>query len=122
VQADRVRKSVGAENTFARDLTTFEAMRDELKPLIDQVWAHCERSGIRGRTVTLKVKYADFQQITRSRSAPSALLDRAQLDEVSFGLLAQIFPVMKGVRLLGVTLSGLETERADAVLQMSLSL
>src|SRR5450631_4026616 len=68
VRADRVRKSVGAENTFSVDLITFETARDALLPLIDKVWRHCESAGTRGRTVTLKIKYADFQQITRSQS------------------------------------------------------
>src|SRR5690242_10975195 len=57
VQPNRERKSIGSENTFARDLTRFEEMRAELQPLVDQVWGWCERTGVRGRTVTLKVKY-----------------------------------------------------------------
>jgi len=44
VRANRVRKSVGAENTFATDLFTFEAARDALSPIIDKVWRHCERA------------------------------------------------------------------------------
>jgi DNA polymerase IV len=56
VRANRIRKSVGAENTFSSDLTDFEAMAAELQPLIDKVWRHCEDRGSRGRTVTLKVK------------------------------------------------------------------
>jgi DNA polymerase-4 len=68
VFADHVRKSVGAENTFSVDLFTFEDARDALAPIIDNVWRYCESSGTRGRTVTLKIKYADFQQITRRRS------------------------------------------------------
>jgi DNA polymerase-4 len=55
-KADRVRKSIGAENTFSSDLTEFEAMVSELQPLIDKVWRHCEDKGTRGRTVTLKVR------------------------------------------------------------------
>jgi nucleotidyltransferase/DNA polymerase involved in DNA repair len=51
----RVRKSVGAENTFSQDLTTYDAMLEVLQPLIDKVWQHCESSGARGRIVTLKV-------------------------------------------------------------------
>src|SRR6266851_5368351 len=54
VRADRIRKSVGAENTFSHDLTEFEAMVAELQPLIDKVWQHCEGKEARGRTVTLK--------------------------------------------------------------------
>ncbi len=122
VSADRVRKSVGAENTFARDLTTFEEMRDELRTILDKLWRYCEGSGVRGRTVTLKVKFADFQQITRSRSVPDPLPDRAPLERISLDLLAQLFPLLKGVRLIGITLSTLETERTDRDLQMNFTL
>ena len=62
VRANRIRKSVGAENTFSSDLTDFDAMAAELQPLIDKVWRHCEDKGSRGRTVTLK----------GSRSSPAA--------------------------------------------------
>jgi DNA polymerase IV len=58
VRANRIRKSVGAENTFSTDLTEFDSMVAELEPLIDKVWRHCESAGTRGRTVTLKVKTA----------------------------------------------------------------
>ena len=58
VRADRIRKSVGAENTFAADLFTYEAARDALREIVDKVWGHCcESSGIRGRTAMLKVKF-----------------------------------------------------------------
>jgi nucleotidyltransferase/DNA polymerase involved in DNA repair len=70
VRANRIRKSVGDENTFSSDLTEFDAMAAELQPLIDKVWRHCEDKGSRGRTVTLKVKFNDFEIITRSRSVP----------------------------------------------------
>src|SRR5712675_1316111 len=73
VRSNRIRKSVGAENTFSSDLTEFEAMAAELQPLIDKVWRHCEDKGSRGRTVTLKVKFNDFEVITRSRSVPVAV-------------------------------------------------
>src|SRR5689334_12994322 len=68
VHADRIRKSVGAENTFAVDLFTYGAARDALREIVDKVWRYCESSGIRGRTITLKVKFANFRQITRSRT------------------------------------------------------
>jgi hypothetical protein len=66
VRPNRNRKSVGAENTFANDLTEFEVVLSELQPLIDKVWRHCEDKGARGRTVTLKVKFADFELISRT--------------------------------------------------------
>jgi DNA polymerase IV len=73
VPSNRIRKSVGAEKTFFSDLTDFDAMATELQPLIDKVWRHCEDKGTRGRTVTLKVKFADFEQITRSRTLIGAI-------------------------------------------------
>jgi DNA polymerase-4 len=114
VQPDRVRKSVGAENTFEHDLSSYEEMTEVLAPIIDKVWNHCARTGIRGRTVTLKVKYQDFQQITRSRSVQDEVQSRDGIARISAELLAGLFPMPRPVRLLGVSLSGLNTE-ADEV-------
>ena len=122
VRADRIRKSVGAETTFGQDLDTFDAMRGELRPLAEKVWALCARSGTRGRTVTLKVKYADFQQITRSRSFADFVPSLAVLEHTALALLAPLLPVRRGVRLLGVTLSSLDTEDTPARQQLTLGL
>jgi DNA polymerase IV len=108
VRANRIRKSVGAESTFSTDLTDFDAMVVELRPLIDKVWQHCESAGTRGRTVTLKVKFADFESITRSRSVPSAVASRDDLAHLTIGLLEDNMPLPKAVRLLGVSLSSLQ--------------
>jgi DNA polymerase-4 len=105
VRADRVRKSIGAENTFSVDLFSFEAAQEALLPIIDKVWSHCEGTGARGRTVTLKVKYTDFQQLTRSRSLGGAIEERAAFEQICFDLLRGQFPVTRGIRLLGVSLS-----------------
>ena len=110
VRPDRLRKSAGAENTFAEDVWTFEAARCELEPLVDKLWRYSEQSQVRGRTVTLKVKYQDFEQITRSRSLPRLIESRVELATASFALLAALFPTRKGIRLLGVSLSSLNTE------------
>jgi DNA polymerase IV len=107
VHHDRIRKSVGAEHTFSQDLHAFEAMRDALQPIITKVWRYCQASGIRGRTVTLKVKFADFQQITRSKSAGEAIDSVADLERLSLGLLEPLLPTRKAVRLLGISLSSL---------------
>jgi DNA polymerase IV len=122
VEADRLRKSVGAENTFPADLFTYEAARDALQEIADKVWRYCERSGIRGRTVTLKVKFANFKQITRSRTAQAPVETRSDLDRLSRELLEPIFPVARGIRLLGVSLSSLEAQEAPAKDQLNLSL
>src|SRR2546427_12923359 len=88
VLPNRIRKSVGAENTFSLDLTSLDDMRAELGPLVDKVWHYCDTTGVRGRTVTLKVKFADFQIITRSRSRPEPISDCWTLASISAELLA----------------------------------
>jgi len=74
--------------------------------LIAKVWGYCEGKGIRGRTVTLKVKFADFQQITRSRTVAMPI-ELRDFEELAADLLRSVFPVRKGIRLLGITLSSL---------------
>lgn len=130
VRPDRIRKSVGAEDTFAADLFSLEEAQAEVEKVADKVWRYCEKHSIRGRTVTLKVKYADFQQITRSRTQHKPLASAADLLGIAFELLAGVFPTPKGIRLLGVTLSSLggaadrddETGADEAGLQLKLTL
>jgi DNA polymerase-4 len=110
VCADRIRKSIGAETTFGADLFTLDEARAALEPLIGKVWSYCEESTIRGRTVTLKTKYADFQQVTRSRTVEVPLATKAAIEAIGHALLESLFPVSKGIRLLGVTLSSLGAE------------
>ena len=82
----------------------------ELEPLIDKVWRHCDEKGLRGRTVTLKVKFNDFESITRSRSVPIAVSSRSDLERLAVALLQNEIPFLKPVRLLGVSLSSLQGE------------
>ena len=119
VRANRIRKSVGAENTFSSDLTEFDAMVTELQPLIDKVWRHCDAKGSRGRSVTLKVKFNDFEIITRSRSVPSAVSSRSDLEQLAVALLQHEMPFPKPVRLLGVSLSSLQGEDESSASQLT---
>ena len=107
VRPDRVRKSVGAEDTFVEDLFTLEAAVGELQPLISKVWRHCEAHGISGKTVTVKVKYSDFTQATRSKTLATLLTGPADIAALAEPLVASVYPFRRGVRLLGVTLSSL---------------
>ncbi len=122
VRPDRVRKSVGAEDTFAEDIHSFELAQEGLQPLIEKVWGYCEANDIGAKTVTLKVKYADFSQITRSRTFPEALPAIAGLEDAVSLLLAPIFPPRQGIRLLGVTLSSLEGRTSIVEPQLRLAL
>ncbi len=124
VSADRIRKSVGSERTFGEDLTTAEALAEGLRPSIHSVWEHCERSGSSGRCVTVKVKYSDFRQLTRSRTLPRPVTGPAELEAVGLELLASILPLERSVRLLGLSVSGFSDEGPvdPADPQMSLDL
>ena len=115
VRANRIRKSVGAENTFSSDLAELDVMLAELQPLIDKVWRHCEDKDARGRTVTLKVKFSDFELISRSRTLSGPVASRDELVSVSAELLKALFPMEKAVRLLGVSISGFASEPQDQI-------
>jgi DNA polymerase-4 len=108
VTPNRVRKSVGSETTFEEDLQEYPIMAEALTPLVESVWRYCERTGVLGRTVTLKVKYADFNQITRSRSLVNWVTEKGVLNRIALELLESVFPLSQGVRLLGVSLSSLQ--------------
>jgi DNA polymerase-4 len=114
VNPDRVRKSSGSETTFQTDLTDPAAIKDEVQALADKVFGWCERSGAFGRTVTVKIKYADFQQATRSRSASGPVTAQAVLRRLAADLVGSVMPVTQGVRLLGVTVSNFEPAAASA--------
>lgn len=114
VNPDRTRKSSGSETTFAFDLTDPDAIEAGVMAMADDVWAWCEKTGSRGRTVTVKVKWADFQQSTRSRSLSEPVASRQALHEVSRVLVRSLYPPSPGVRLVGVSLSNLDTTGAAA--------
>lgn len=119
VKPDRERKSIGAETTFFTDLTAFDAAWRELEPLIDKVWRYVETNAVRARTVTLKVKFSDFQIITRSQTG-AILTDKSEMVAAVNSLLLNVFPPPKGVRLLGVTLSNLGAEADEPQLSLGL--
>lgn len=93
-------------------------MVSELQPLIDKVWRYCDEKGSRGRTVTLKDKFNDFEIITRSKSVPVAISSRSELEKLSIALLQSEMPVLKPIRLLGVSLPSLEADSAQAGSQL----
>ncbi|SNC76593.1 DNA polymerase-4 [Hymenobacter gelipurpurascens] len=113
VVADRVRKSYGSETTFEQDLTTQEELLSGLQPALESVWSYCQRTGILGRTLTVKVKYNDFQLLTRSRTVVAPFTSQAILEQVGREVLESLWPLLKGVRLLGASLSNLDTMGQD---------
>jgi len=109
VDAERIRKSSGSETTFDRDLTENAEIEAGVLEMAEDVWLWCEKAQEFGRTVTVKVKYGDFQIITRSRSLTAGLVDRREaLRDMSLSLIRSVLPTPKGIRLVGVTVSNFE--------------
>lgn len=109
----RAPKSVGGEETFERDLTTREAIADILLHQCGRVAARLFRQGLWAEVVVVKIKYGDHQTITRRRTLPAAVADTDTLFEVALELLAEIPRISRGVRLAGVSATGL-TDRPPA--------
>jgi DNA polymerase IV len=122
VDPDRVRKSLGAETTFAQDLMHWHQVAPAVEPLCAKVWASCLKGAHAGRTVVTKVKYADFQQITRSRSSIGPIGSYAELERISLELLRPCFLPPRGIRLLGVTVSGFDARDHRTAPQLALPL
>jgi DNA polymerase IV len=122
VNPHSVRKSLGGELTYFDDKRSEAELRDALEEIIDIVWDRIERYRAQGRTITLKARYSDFKTITRSKSIPHILADRAEFATIAHALLDVILPAPMGIRLLGLTLSGLlgdDSGQYDATAQPS---
>ena len=109
VQPHRVAKSSGSENTFAQDLTDPEAIRAELSRMAGRAAAWLARKSLFARTVTLKVRYSDFTTITRSHSASPPTREEADIVARAISLLERTDAGRRPVRLLGVSVHGLES-------------
>ena len=110
VRATRIRKSLGAERTYFEDLHDRAAMVEKLAEIADTVWERAEKSEVFGRTITLKLRYSDFVTPTRARSLTEPVASRNQLHAIGCDLLDTLTPDDRGVRLLGLTLSGFDRD------------
>jgi len=122
VKPDRPYKSVSAERTFDEDLSDAAALAVQLERIAGFAWARIERAEVTGRTVTLKVKFADFTLITRSKSFAEPIRDEASFTAAGQGLLAGLMPVPKGIRLLGLGLHALISVDESAPRQLGLAI
>ncbi|PVM83494.1 DNA polymerase IV [Caulobacter endophyticus] len=112
VKPDRERKSSGSETTFETDLSDTARIEAEIAALAGKVFAWCDKAQAFGRTVTVKIKYADFEQVTRRRSLPAIIGDADTLRHLAQALVVSVYPLRAGVRLLGVTVSNFEARPA----------
>jgi DNA polymerase-4 len=105
VHSDRETKSLGAEDTFSHDLTELPEMNTELDKIALLVFERLKKYGLKGRTITLKIKYYDFKQITRNFSFQHPVSDLETIASIAKQLLLKTEPENKKIRLLGISLS-----------------
>lgn len=113
VENDHVRKSVGAENTFAENLIDLDSMRTELLSIAETVSRRLKKIPTSGKTITLKVRYADFEIATRSVSLPTMVNDVETLYNTAIAALPLTEAGVKEVRLLGISVSNLDLAREE---------
>jgi DNA polymerase-4 len=122
VEPNRIRRSLGAEESYPEDLVEREAIVAALDEVLQVLKRRVDRNGVSGRTLTLKVKYANYQQVTRSRTQAAPIADLADLKQIALELLETTEVAQRHVRLLGVTLSNFEHEKQpDETTQLTLT-
>jgi DNA polymerase-4 len=120
VISNRPRKSSGSETTFQDDLLDPRAIEARVLEMADDVWNWCEKARAFGCTVTVKIRYADFQQITRSKTPGGPIASREALYDLSLSLIRSVFPPEKGIRLVGVTVSNFDGDEPSERTQLQL--
>jgi len=113
VEPHQKTKSIGAEDTFAYDLASIDEMNTELDKIAKTVYNRLEKHQLRGRTITLKIKYSDFKQITRSRSFAKSINDLNTISITAKELLSSTDLAGKKIRLLGITMSNFNESKQD---------
>lgn len=110
VKPNRIRKSLAAERTFNKNLSSEVFLLEKLEHIAEEVSKRLTRSKVAGKTVTLKIKYSDFTLQTRSKTLPYFISDKSVVLETAKELLYQE-KLNNSVRLLGISLSNLNTEK-----------
>jgi DNA polymerase IV len=105
VEPEHDAKSIGHEETFSGDITAVDSARKELLALADKLARRMRQEWLRGRTITLKVKYSDFVLITRAATLPRPTDDVSEIYSNACGLLNKTAVGKRPVRLLGISLS-----------------
>ena len=120
VNPNRIRKSLGAERTFEDDLLEKDDILDQTMRIVGILIGRIERSKTRGKTLTLKLKYNDFEIINRSKTFAHFISDPDELKQISNDLVMKELPANKGIRLIGITVSNLENSQDRSSKQLTI--
>lgn len=114
VKTNRVRKSIAAERTFFDNISSEIFMLEKLIKIAEELEKRMINSETKGKTITLKIKYSDFTQQTRSKTLPKFIQSKEEIMIVVKELLYQE-KLKESVRLLGISFSNLDTEKKEPV-------
>lgn len=117
VRPDRIRKSISSETTYDEDLQSLDDVKSSVRLLIGKLCKSCEKYNIKGKTINLKYRFNDFTTFTRSRTLGGYTNSHEIITDLTFEMLQELEIGMKPVRLLGIGLSTLNTERKDNQLE-----
>ena len=106
VKSNRIRKSIGKEKTYGKSLQVEEDIKKELTLLSEKVAHNLSKQDKAGKIIILKIRYADFSTLTRRKSLPQATQDASQISQTALQLYEELAYKEKGIRLLGITVTG----------------
>lgn len=121
VEPHRIRKSIGTENTYLYDLFEKEDLVNHLKEIAEETWERASKRNFYGRTITLKVKYADFQIITRSKTLNSFVNDYNFFWQTAVELLDTVDISQKRIRLMGLSMSNSQEVEKPKIYQLEIN-
>lgn len=117
VKPNRIRKSISSETTYSEDLLTLDQVKKAISILILKLEASCNKYNIKGKTVILKYRFNDFTTHTRSKTIGGYFNEQQIIKDLTFEMLSELQDQMKPIRLLGIGLGSLNTERKDNQLE-----
>jgi DNA polymerase IV len=116
VNPNRIRKSAGAENTFSEDITSYDILKMSVLPLFQKAYGYIEKAGITAKTLTLKIKFNDFEVVTRSKTIAQSIHSKDIGLLILNELLEEFDPLPKGIRLAGISFSNFEGKEMQLTL------
>lgn len=120
VESERERKSIAVESTFELDVIDSTKFRLQADSILERLWNRYQKFGQPGKTLTIKLKYNDFTQITRSQTKPARFSTKNAVEETGKMLIEQVLPLSRPVRLIGFQISGFHQEAEEIATQMTL--
>ncbi|MCF6365681.1 MAG: DNA polymerase IV [Bacteroidales bacterium] len=120
VNPDRIRKSIGAEKTFAYDIQNIENIYNRTEQIAETLIERCKKAETYGKTLTLKIKYSDFKQITRSKSVSNKIKNINDIMQISDELFEQIDFSYNSIRLIGLSITNLDNQPENVAFQLSI--